>query len=77
MNPVILPPAMGKYYGRLRSSALVRQPVKEKENSEFKPAKLRLKNLPRVISCPRGGVGRYDNCTYLNTEAEEPIQLGL
>ena len=29
--------------GRLGSSALVRQLVKQKENSEFKPVKLRLK----------------------------------
>ena len=36
MNPIILPPAMN-------SSALVRQLVEEKENSEFKPVKLRLK----------------------------------
>ena len=39
MNPIILPPAMGKWQGRLGSSAL----VKEKENSEFKPVILRLK----------------------------------
>ena len=36
MNPIILPPAMSD---RLSSSALMRQ----KENSEFKPVKLRLK----------------------------------
>ena len=35
--------------------------VYEKENSEFKPVKLRLKNWPCVISCPSGGVGKYDN----------------
>ena len=43
MNPIILPPAMGKQQDRLGSSALVRQLVQEKENSEFKPVKLRLK----------------------------------
>ncbi len=43
MNPNILPPAMGKQLGRLGSSALVRHLVQEKENSEFKPVKLRLK----------------------------------
>ena len=43
MNPIILPPAMGKYLDRLGSSALVRQLVQEKENSEFKPVKLHLK----------------------------------
>ena len=43
MNPIILPPAMGKLYSRLDYSALVRQLVYEKENSEFKSVKLRLK----------------------------------
>ena len=43
MNPIILPPAMGKSSGRLGSSALVGQLLSEKENSEFKPVKLRLK----------------------------------
>ena len=43
MNPLILPPAMGKQQDGLGSSALVRQLVQEKENSEFKPVKLRLK----------------------------------
>ena len=37
----------------------MRQLVYEKENSEFKPVKLRLKNWPCVISCPSGGVGKY------------------
>ena len=41
------------------SSALVRQLVLEKENSEFKPVKLCLKNWPCVISYPSGGVGKY------------------
>ena len=44
MNPIILPPAMDKYQGRQGSSALVRQLVQEKENSEFNPVKLHLKN---------------------------------
>ncbi len=43
MNPNILHPAMGKQQDRLGSSALVRQLVQEKENSEFRPVKLRLK----------------------------------
>ena len=43
MNPIILSPAMGKKQDRLSSSALVRQLVYEKENSELKPVKLRLK----------------------------------
>ena len=45
MNPIILPPAMGKQQDRLCSSALVRKLVQGKENSEFKPVKLRLKKL--------------------------------
>ncbi len=43
MNLIILHPAMGKQSGRLGSSALVRQLVLEKENSELKPVKLCLK----------------------------------
>ena len=39
MNPIISPPTTG----RLSSTALVRQLVLEKENSKFKPVKLRLK----------------------------------
>ena len=38
---------------------VVRQLVKEKENSEFKPVKLRLKIDLCVISCLSGGVGKY------------------
>ena len=60
MNPIILPPAMGKFLGRLGSSALVRQLVLEKENSEFKPVKNPFKNWPCVISCPSRRVGKYD-----------------
>ena len=40
------------------SSALVRQLVNEKENSEFKSVKPRLKNWPCVQSCPSRGVGK-------------------
>ena len=43
MNPIILPRAMGKKQDRLVSSALVWQLIYEKENSEFKLVKLRLK----------------------------------
>ena len=43
MNPIIIPPAMGKQQDRLGSSALARQLVQEKENCEFKPVELRLK----------------------------------
>ena len=46
MNPLIFHPAMGKYQGRLGSSAWIRQPVLEKEKSESKPVKLRLKTDP-------------------------------
>ena len=58
MNPLILPPAMGKQQGRLGSSALVRQLVWEKENSEFKPIKLRLKIDLCHILPERWGLGK-------------------
>ena len=45
MNPSVLHSAMGKLLGRLGYLALVRQPGEEKENSEFKSAVIRLKNL--------------------------------
>ena len=45
MYPPILPPAKGKKQSRLGYLAFVRQPVKETENSESKPVKLRLKKL--------------------------------
>ena len=51
MNPIIFPPAMGKQEGKLGSSALVRKLVQEKENSEFKPVKRRLKI--DLVSHPR------------------------
>ena len=60
MNP-ILPPAMGKQQGRLRSSGLVRQLVQEKENSEFKPVKLRLKIDLMSYPARAEGLGKYDN----------------
>ena len=43
MNPIIIPLALSKIAGKLGSLALIRQLVKEKENSEYKPVKLRLK----------------------------------
>ena len=36
----VLPTVVGKFWGRLGSLAFVWQPIYEKENSEFKPAKL-------------------------------------
>ena len=56
MNPKIFPPAMG----RLDSSALVRQLVLEKENSEFKPVKLRLKTDLVSYPAQAEGLGKYD-----------------
>ena len=55
MNPIILPPAMVKQQDRLGSLALVKQLVWEKENSEFKPVKLRLKIDP--VSYPARAEG--------------------
>ena len=56
MNPVILPPAIGKWQGRLDFLALVWQLILEKENFEFKPVKLRLKELTlcRILLLRRG-----------------------
>ena len=52
MNPSGLPSAINKKPGRLGSLvALVRQPVYEKENSEFKPAILHLKEWISVSFC--------------------------
>ena len=45
MNPIILPPAMGKIVGQTRFFSLSEATsLEEKENSKFKPIKLRLKN---------------------------------
>ena len=62
MNPIILPPAMGKWLGRLGSSALVRQLVLEKENSELKPVKLRLKI--DLVSYPARAEGLVNMIKY-------------
>ena len=59
MDPLILPPAMSKSQGRLGPSALVRQPVSEKGNSESKRVKLRFKKWPCVTSFPGGRVDKY------------------
>ena len=48
MNPNIVPLVMGKMEGRLNYFILVRQTIKEKEDSEFQPFKLRLKNRPHI-----------------------------
>ena len=61
MNPIILPP-MGKIVGQTGSSALVRQLVWEKENSEFKPVKLRLKiDLVSYLARAEGLVNRINH----------------
>ena len=58
MNPIILPPATKD---RLGSSALVRQLAYEKEYSESKPVKPRLKI--DLVSYPARaeGLGKYGN----------------
>ena len=69
MNPIILPSAMSKI-GRLSSSAMDKQPVWEKENSEFKLVKLHLKmdlvlhpayveGLVNTYICVNRGVSMY------------------
>ena len=67
MNSIILPPAMGKWLGSLASLVLIRQPVLEKEYSEFEPIKVHLKI--DLVSHPahEGGVGKYVHAAnYLN-----------
>ena len=72
MNPIILPPAMGKLNGRLGSSALVRQLVLEKENSEFKPVKLRLKIDLVSYRALAEGLGKYGkDIKYLPLEQKQ------
>ena len=60
MNPIILPLAMG----RLGSSALLRQLVLEKENSEFKPVKVRFKKID-LASYPARAEGLVNMYTYI------------
>ena len=73
MNPIILPPAMGKQQDRIGSSALVRQLVQEKENSKFKPVKLRLKI--DLVSYPARaeGLGKQDSNNILNFQESTSI----
>ena len=67
MNPLILPPAMGKQQDGLGSSALVRQLVQEKENSEFKPVKLRLKT--DLVSYPARAEGLVNSTSSEGLES--------
>ena len=69
MNPIILPPTMGKYEDRLGSSALVRQLVYEKENSEFKPVKLRLKI--DLVSYPARAEGLVNMNMQIKAEKQQ------
>ncbi len=71
MNPIILPPAMGKQQDRIGSSALVRQLVQEKENSEFKPVKLRLKI--DLVSYPVRAEGLVNSIIYQNNATSQQI----
>ena len=41
MNPIILPSCYEQIVGQTKLLALFKKPVYEKENSEFKPVKLR------------------------------------
>ena len=65
MNTTILTPAMGKIVGQTGSLALVWQPVHEKENSEFKPVKLRIKNIYFVLH-PARAEGLVDTYIYIH-----------
>ena len=57
MNPIILPPAMGKIVGQTGFFSL----GEEKENSEFKPVKLRLKI--DLVSYPARAEGLVNRIT--------------
>ena len=59
MNPIILPPAIGYYLDRLGSLVLGRQPVLEKENSELKLVKHRLKIDLVSVGLVNGYVYKY------------------
>ena len=74
MNPLILPPAMGKQQDGLGSSALVRQIVQEKENSEFKPVKLRLKT--DLASYPARAEGLVNSIVLENELDDRSSVLG-
>ena len=55
INQSVLSSALGKYLGRLISLTLVRQPVSEKENSEFETALLCFKiDFVSHPACGRG-----------------------
>ena len=62
MNPIILPPAMGKIVGQTRFFSLGEATSQEKENSEFKPVKLCLKiDLVSYPARAEGLVNRITN----------------
>ena len=68
INPTTLPLAMRKYLGRSRSLTLSWQPVKEKENSEFKSVKLYLEiDLVLHPVCAEGLVNWYRCYAYICT----------
>ena len=69
MNPIILPPDLGKQLDRLDSSALLRQIDKEKENSEFQPVKLRLKS--DLVSYPARAEGLVNIDMSLNKKKKK------
>ena len=55
MNPIILPPAMGKIVGQTRFFTLGEATSLGKENAEFKSVKLRLKS--DLVSYPARAEG--------------------
>ena len=59
MNPIILPPAMGKIVGQTGFFSLGEATSLGEGKLWIQPVKLCLKNWPCVISCPSGGVGKY------------------
>ena len=66
INPTIIPPSMGRYWGKLNSLTLSWQPVEEKESCQFKPVKLHLKI--NIVSHPAHAEGLG---TYIDISVQE------
>ena len=60
MNLIILPPAMGKIVGQTRFFSLGEAISLGEGKLWIQTCETLLKNWPCAISCPNGGVGKYD-----------------
>ena len=65
MNPIILPPAMGKIEGQTVFFSFGKATSLGEGKAWIQTCWTPLKNWPCVISCSSGGVGKYG---YLVTE---------